>query len=328
MSALHDMPLFAGCADTEPHIDAPAVAAPTAPAIGTSDAQPSRRPARAQRLLAVCNLGSGSGGNCTVLRLGEQALLIDAGFGPRTTRQRLAQAGLTLENVHALCLTHLDRDHFRPSWPDRLREHGIRVLLHRWHLPELRRIPGGAALEQAGLVEPFDRAPIQPLPELHAHTYRCQHDRQGTISYRFHCRAGTVGYATDLGHVPPALIEHLAGVDLLALECNYDPYMTIHSSRPAFVNRRNMSDSGHLSNDQALEAAQRIEAASPGRNPRQLLLLHRSSQCNHPVTVQRTFARDARLAGRLILTDQRRRTRWLRIKPQRAVLRRQMLINF
>ena len=38
-------------------------------------------------------LGSGSGGNCAYLEVGETRLLIDAGFSARQTRQRLAAIG-------------------------------------------------------------------------------------------------------------------------------------------------------------------------------------------------------------------------------------------
>lgn len=287
-----------------------------------------RQPRPRKDLLRVCVLGSGSGGNCTVLACGSRILLIDAGFGPRTTGRKLAQAGLDLDQVQAVCLTHLDQDHFRRNWPAELLKRELRVYLHHWHVDHLFRLPGGHALFEAGLVECFDGEPFEPVNGIITSTCRCQHDMQGTISYRFDTDSGCVGFATDLGHVPAALIDHLAGVDLLAIECNYDEHMTIHSPRPSFVNRRNMSSSGHLSNDQSFAAVQQISAASVGGNPRQVVLLHRSSQCNHPMKVKRVFEQDARLAARITLTEQRRRTRWLHVKPQPVRLRAQMHWGF
>jgi hypothetical protein len=43
---------------------------------------------------------------------------------------------------------------------------------------------------------------------------------------------------------------------------------------------------------------------------RHVVLLHRSRQCNTPELVHTTFAQDPRLAGRVVIADQRRRTRW------------------
>ena len=265
--------------------------------------------------LGVCVLGSGSGGNATVLRLGETALLIDAGFGPRTTDKRLTEAGLSLASLEAICLTHLDQDHFRTTWPDTLLKLGVPIYVHAWHYADLMRIPGGAELRDAGLARSFDSLPFEPMPGVRASAVRLQHDRQGTIGYRFDTTVGSIGYVTDLGHAPPALIRHLAGVDLLCIECNYDEHMTVTSSRPSWVNRRNMSDSGHLSNEQSYQAVRMIADASPAGLPRDVVLLHRSSKCNHPTKVRRVFDRDPDMAKRITLTDPRRRTRWLHVKP-------------
>ena len=290
-----------------------------------------RSAATGRDTLRLCNLGSGSGGNSTLLHWRDHGLLIDAGFGPRTTERRLLQARFPLERVRAICVTHFDRDHFRPAWVRRLLKHDVTLYCHRWHLPDLRRLRGAEELEAAGRVRPFDTGGFEPLPGVRGYGLRLQHDRQGTIGFRFeadHGRGGSVGYLTDLGHAPPAAIQHLAGVDLLCIESNYDHHMTIHSSRPSFVNRRNLSDSGHLSNDQAFEAVQQIALASPHGNPRHILLLHRSSQCNHEMKVLRTFAQSPMLAKRVLLTHPRRRTRWLTCAPLRAVHRAQCVIPF
>ncbi len=269
--------------------------------------------------LEVCVLGSGSGGNSTVIRLGETALLIDAGFGPRATDKRLAEAGLSLASLRGICLTHLDQDHFRPNWPNTLLKFGLPIYVHVSHYADLMRIPGGAELRDAGLAHSYNSLPFEPMPGVTASTVRLQHDREGTIGYRLDTHAGSIGYATDLGHAPPALIQHLAGVDLLCIESNYDPDMTLASPRPIWINRRNMSDSGHLSNEQSYQAVRMISDASPTGLPRDVVLLHRSSQCNHPAKIHEAFARDPHLAKRITLTEQRTRTRWLGVHPSAVV---------
>ncbi|MEM7625539.1 MAG: MBL fold metallo-hydrolase [Planctomycetota bacterium] len=272
-------------------------------------------------------LGSGSGGNATVLRYGEGCLLIDAGLGPRTTARRLAQAGLTLGDLAAICVTHFDTDHFRKSWVRTMVDLGVMLYCHHWHLPDLRRVQNNQQLFDAGLVEPFADDRFFPLPGLAATTVRLQHDRQGTIGYRFDTPACSVGLATDLGHAPEHLCRHMAGVDVLCIESNYDERMTTQSSRPAWVNRRNLSDSGHLSNEQSLAAVQRIAQLSAHGNPRRVVLLHRSSQCNHPTKVRRCFERDPAIAKRVVQTEQRRRTRWITTRPLSAVRRAQFPLS-
>ncbi|BAM04464.1 hypothetical protein PSMK_23050 [Phycisphaera mikurensis NBRC 102666] len=282
---------------------------------------------------SLCVLGSGSGGNSAALRVEAGVVLIDAGFSPRATAARLAQAGSDLCEVKAVCVTHFDRDHFRPGWVAALVGLRARLFCHRWHLDELRRLRGANRLFAAGLVQTFsENEPFGVIPGVRAETTRLQHDRQGTTGYRFEARwaaslrhaAVHVGYATDLGHVPEALIALLAGVDLLCLESNYDAGMTTRSSRPSFVNRRNLSDSGHLSNEQAFAAVAAIRERSGGGNPRRVVLLHRSSQCNHPTKIRRVFAAEPALRGRVTLTDQRRRSAWLKVPAMRAVVRDQL----
>jgi ribonuclease BN (tRNA processing enzyme) len=75
--------------------------------------------------LDLCILASGSCGNCSVIRAPSGTLLIDAGIGPRTTAKRLDGTGSQLRDVRAICLTHLDRDHFSPTWTDTIIRLGI-----------------------------------------------------------------------------------------------------------------------------------------------------------------------------------------------------------
>jgi phosphoribosyl 1,2-cyclic phosphodiesterase len=264
--------------------------------------------------LGVCVLGSGSGGNSTVIRIGETAFLVDAGFGPRKTDKLLTGVGLSLGSLGAICLTHLDQDHFRPTWVNTLLKLGVAIYVHSSQFCELMRIPGAAELRDAGLARSFDSTPFEPTAGVRASMVRLAHDREGTVGYRFDTAVGSIGYATDLGHAPPELIEHMAGVDLLCIESNYDEAMTHASGRPAWINRRNMSDAGHLSNEQSYEAVRQIADASPAGLPRDVVLLHRSSQCNHPTQVREVFERDAELGQRIILTEQRSRTSWLQVK--------------
>ncbi|MEM7578208.1 MAG: MBL fold metallo-hydrolase [Planctomycetota bacterium] len=294
---------------------------------------PPRTPAASRITLSLCNLGSGSGGNATLLRRtapdgADELCMIDAGFGPRTVATRMAQAGVDLAQLRTLCVTHFDRDHFKPRWCSLLGDLGVRVLCHRWHVPELERCRDAWCLLDAGLVEEFeDGDTLSVLPGITAKPFRCQHDLQGTSAFRFDGGGLSVGFATDLGHVPVGLLDHFAGLDALCIEANYDHGMTTQSSRPSFVNRRNLSDSGHLSNEQARDAVTQILERGPAGRLRDVLLLHRSSQCNHPTKVRRCFEPLTAGGGdrcRVIQTQPRRRTRWIGLRPWSAVRREQL----
>lgn len=293
--------------------------------------------------LALCVLGSGSGGNSAVVRIGvppvrardiqsdsetppptqKNAFLIDLGFGPSTIVRRLQQSGVQLHEIAGVCVTHLDQDHFRPHWIATLLGWRIPVHLHRWHYSPFMKLAGAPEMDAAGLVNVFgegetDGGCFSPLSSVRVTAIRLAHDTKGTSGFLVESLAplqpGRIGYATDLGHVPRRLIETFTNVDILALESNYDPPMQLRSPRPAFLKRRIMGQAGHLSNEQAFAAAREILDKSHARSLRHVVLLHRSRQCNTPELVHAAFAQDSRLADRVIIAQQRRRTRWFSAK--------------
>ncbi|MBI1337981.1 MAG: MBL fold metallo-hydrolase [Phycisphaera sp.] len=289
--------------------------------------------------LSLCVLGSGSGGNCSVVRRGQKALLIDAGFSPRRTNKLLTQAGVDPSFILGLLVTHLDRDHFHPHQVRQLRLWRVPLFIHRWHLRHLARVPGQSQLHDEGLVRTIDSLPFDPTPDFHVTTVTLPHDDKGTVGFRIDTPSGSLGYATDLGHVPQSLIDCFAGkqpqpltdapsqepspltsrpVDILAIESNYDPRMQLTSSRPDFLKDRIMGKHGHLSNEQTLDALRALVRASDNRTPQHIALLHRSSQCNSPDIIRRLFADHPDLHRRTTLTEQRRHSPWLSVNPDRT----------
>lgn len=242
--------------------------------------------------------------------------MIDLGIGPRVLAQRLVGTGVKLADVRAVCLTHLDSDHFRPHWASTLVKHQIRVFVHRDRAPDLLgMVRPELAEELAPLLVPFTATTFGPLAELAVTPVALAHDRTGSHGFVVESGDMRLGYATDLGHVPAHLLEAFCNLDVLAIEANYDPPMQLASPRPYYLKTRIMGGHGHLSNQQAFDAVRACldRAARAGSKlPDHIVLLHRSRQCNCPKLVQKLFARDARVAARLTLSDQYARTEWLR----------------
>lgn len=281
--------------------------------------------------LELCVLASGSGGNCTVVRTPAGVMLIDAGLGPRTAAGRLKGTGVSVNDVSALCLTHLDRDHFNPNWLPTLIRRRIPVYCHLECAMDLLRTAGPVADDVAPLLRPFEDLPVEPLPGLTVQPISLAHDCEGSIGYLMEGFGGRIGYATDLGRVTDELVECFEGVDVLALESNYDRTMQLNSGRPWFLRQRIMGGRGHLSNDEALAAIKRILSGSAqryGKLPAHIVLLHRSRQCNCPDVLRDLFSRDARIAPRLVLAEQLERTEWLQAVAQyeRPLLGEQMAL--
>jgi phosphoribosyl 1,2-cyclic phosphodiesterase len=287
--------------------------------------------------IELCILASGSTGNCTVLRTPAGIVLIDAGIGPRVAAQRLEGTGVTLADIAAICLTHLDRDHLTTSWFNTCIARQIRLHCHRSRVDDLLRVvsytdpPPDKLARFQSLIESFDGKPFEPVPGLHMRPIHLAHDQTGSHGFLIECHGCRAGYATDLGRVPDALLEHFDDLDLLALEANYDPDMQLNSARPWFLKQRIMGGHGHLSNDQALVAVKTILNRSKSRRrrlPNHIVLLHRSQQCNCPRLVRRLFSQDPRIAPRLTLAEPYERSPWLRAAGIKPFVGEQLALSF
>jgi phosphoribosyl 1,2-cyclic phosphodiesterase len=273
--------------------------------------------------IEVCVLASGSSGNCTLVRTPAGVLLFDAGLGPRNTAKRLNGTGIALKDIVGVCPTHLDIDHFSPEWTKR----HVRIFCHEGCVPKLTEMGTEDSMSRVTVYS--DR--FEPLPGVVINSIELAHDQKSCRAFvmeAFDCR---IGYATDLGEVPPALIEAFIGLDLLALESNYDPQMQMDSTRPWFLKQRIMGGRGHLSNEQAFEAVGKIlnrHQAKGHALPSHVVLLHRSRQCNCPRVLRKLFESDKRLKDRLTLAEQFQPTPWLRVRPGKPLVGEQMMLHW
>jgi phosphoribosyl 1,2-cyclic phosphodiesterase len=245
-------------------------------------------------------LASGSSGNAAHVRAGGSGLLIDLGVGARTLAARLGQVGAAWSDLSAAILTHTHGDHVGESALVALTRHRIPLFCHEGHRSGLARFEAFAALEASGLVRAYDERPflapggfrIEPIP--------LSHDGGPTFGFRVEAREVgrgrtiALGYVADTGCWTDAIADGLAEVDLLGVEFNHDVGLQRASGRSWHLIRRNLGDGGHLSNDQGASLLAEVLRRSPGRAPRNVVLLHLSRQCNRPelaLSVARTAVR-------------------------------------
>ncbi len=274
--------------------------------------------------LELCVLASGSAGNASVVRAPSGVLLIDAGIGPRTFADRLVGTGVGLDDIAALCLTHLDGDHFSPTWTPTLLRLDVPIYCH----VEKVDVLSARAPDLVDLIRPFDGAIFAPIAGVICEPVRFTHDTLGSHGFVIDGFDYRIGYATDLGHVPRAFFDRFRDLDSIALESNYDPQMQAESSRPLFLKRRIMGGRGHLSNIQAFAALRKLLDNSARRLPDHIVLLHRSQECNCPHLVRRLFDTDQRIASRLTLANQHERSPWLGRTNRPAYAGEQLAFSF
>lgn len=270
---------------------------------------------------ALCVLASGSKGNCSVLVVPKTAdrarrvILLDAGLSPSRTNVLLHERGIRSDEVDEIVFTHLDSDHCHSGWVNAIRPGSVtgawraKLRIHRLHMGRAERM--GLLYSKA---EPFEEM-FEIGRGVRVESVMLSHDDLGVAVFRVWIDSGdrgraSIGYATDLGRVTNEMIEHLRGVDVLAIESNYCPVLQENSGRPAFLKKRIMGGAGHLSNEESAVAVSRIE-------PREaLVLMHLSQECNEPAIAMGCHRRFLDKDGDrvCVISQQHEATGWVAIR--------------
>lgn len=147
--------------------------------------------------------------------------------------------------------------------------------------------------------QPFAIGDFQVSP------FTIPHDAADPVGFVFRIEGVKMGFATDLGYIPPNVKAQLTGVDLLLLESNHDLEMLRDGPYPWSVKQRVLSRVGHLSNEAAsgfLENEYDGQAAY-------VILAHLSENNNLPelarvAAEQALSGRATLLANKLLLATQ------------------------
>jgi phosphoribosyl 1,2-cyclic phosphodiesterase len=207
-------------------------------------------------------------------------LLVDAGLSCRRLRGLLGRIGRDLTDVSAVLLTHGHADHTC----------GVKSLLREQEVPiyaasGVAEVVKGAALVGAG--EALDLG-----SGLSATFFEVPHDAP-TYGVRLSDGERASALATDLGEVGNAPLRFLRGADAVVLESNHDPDWLRHGPYSADLKRRVASVRGHLSNEQAAEAA----CALAPHGLKDLVLAHLSKTNNSPARACGTARKALKAAG-------------------------------
>ncbi|MGH7942356.1 MAG: MBL fold metallo-hydrolase [Limisphaerales bacterium] len=246
-------------------------------------------------------LGSGSSGNCAHVETENSRVLIDAGFTPRQIRTRLATIGRAPENLSAILITHEHADHVSglfglagklkiPIYCNRdTRDAIVWSLKERWNgrrAPLFDGIEKTAADFLARLEwRVFQTGDSFELNDLLVETFPIPHDAQDPVGFLVRAPGCNFGFATDLGHTTKLVLERVRHANVLVLESNHDIRLLQESRRSWSLKQRIMGRHGHLSNEDAADAAAQIMCAGL----KHLYLAHLSRECNRPELAMRVM---------------------------------------
>jgi phosphoribosyl 1,2-cyclic phosphodiesterase len=220
-------------------------------------------------------LGSGSAGNSALVATDHCKILVDGGLSARQIILRLAQCGVSPDRLDGVLLTHEHGDHVC----------GLEVLCRKFQVPiycnglTAEAVRCGGSLDRHRNWRIFRTGTEFSICDIVVQSFPVPHDAVDPIGFAFHAGSGSLGFITDLGYAPRAIIERLREVRTMVIETNHDEKLLQNDShRPWPVKQRIQSRHGHLSN---AAAASVIEQLLPGKIER-VVLGHLSRDCNTP----------------------------------------------
>lgn len=214
-------------------------------------------------------LGSGSKGNAFAVETSAGVVLVDAGFGLKAYRRRAERAGLGLDRVVGVLLTHEHGDHAT----------GALGLAAACGAPILCSMGTWRGLGPADGVEHIAIRPSHPvaLAGITVHSCLTTHDATEPLALAIEAPDGArVGFAIDIGRTTTGVRFLLRGANAVVMESNYDDLMLRTGRYPPSVQQRIAGSGGHVSNRGA--ASLLSDLVHEGMHA--VVLAHLSQQCN------------------------------------------------
>ncbi len=233
-------------------------------------------------MLKINVLGSGSSGNCALVRSGDSSVLIDVGLSAKKVFTRLEAIDFDPSALTGILLTHEHGDHVR----------GLDVFCKKADIPVYCNALTRESLQQ-GLRHPKQWRIAQAgsrflVGDIEVLAFSVIHDAVDPMGYVLSDGESKLGVVSDIGHVTDGVRAHLTGVDTLFVEANYDLVLLQNDTkRPWSTKQRIVSRHGHLSNEQTAELV--VECASAGLH--NVVLGHLSQDCNSPEVAMETIKR-------------------------------------
>lgn len=222
--------------------------------------------------MELCALSSGSRGNATLIRDGNNALLVDNGLSLSALIGRMESRDIDPRDVKGILVTHEHIDHIK----------GIFSFAKKFDTPIfLSEYIADGIIERAesgGLdIREIDETGFS-FAGFDIEPFRVPHDALYTVGYRVSKGKESVGVATDIGVMTDNILKSLSPCNLVMLESNHDTDMLMNGRYPYKLKIRIRSDKGHLSNNECADTLLKLRE----RGVKKFILAHLSEDNNSP----------------------------------------------
>ncbi len=205
-------------------------------------------------------ISSGSKGNCTYIQAGETRLVLDCGGTKRHLTQSFQHLQVDPSQVDALLITHAHIDHIAQL--DLFKQ--TKVAFAPYPLEKRQDVQ----VLMPYMLHPFKDIDIFPLV--------LSHDSELTYGYVIQHQNERLVYITDTGYIKSKDYDFIRNAQYYILESNHDIDMLMRSSRPYATKQRILSDTGHLSNEDAAYILSQVITSET----KEIVLAHLSEEAN------------------------------------------------
>ena len=210
-------------------------------------------------------LASGSKGNCCVIESQGVRVMIDCGTTKRYLTNSFTSIGIDFHEIDAVLITHDHSDHTSQ----------LKLFVnHTIYSPT-------PLLFDSLIIEPYISFSIGHLTVTPIQT---SHDAGDSVGYIIEDGISKLVYITDTGYIRDRDLEYLDAADFYIMESNHDPELLMETSRPYYIKRRILSDTGHLSNHDAGLILSKVVSMKT----KEIVLAHMSEQANEASLAMRT----------------------------------------
>ncbi len=196
-------------------------------------------------MLKFCPLFSSSSGNSVYIGDRDGGILVDVGRSAKQTDLMLKNIGVEADSIKGIFLTHEHSDHVN----------GLRVFATKHNIPIYASAGTILALKNKGIITPDNIDNVITTDDvtvagLNIRPIKTSHDCADGRGYVITGADGItkVAIATDTGYVSPELLNEISGSRLVYIESNHDIDMLCKGPYPYTLQKRILSDVGHLSN--------------------------------------------------------------------------------
>lgn len=215
-------------------------------------------------MIEFYSLFSSSKANAYLIKTEKSTILIDAGQNKKKLKESLHK--LNVKYLDAIIITHEHQDHSK----------GIEIY-KEFNAKIYTKFETFEILNSKYNIENYEFINSEfSIDDIIIKPFNLMHDAINHIGLEISYEEISIIHITDTGYLSQEILSKIKNKTVYCIESNYDEEKLMESSRPLFLKKRIISDTGHLSNIQTNSYLKQLI----GDKTTNIFFLHLSEEVN------------------------------------------------